>query len=242
MRRLCVLLACLVLASCFDIREEVWVHADGSGRAKFDYRFPDEALIPLGGKDRLEAKLRRTFENSENLELDRLELTENDGELHLSVGWKIDSMLELRELTESPAFQDLPPSSREFAGTFEMKIEGLEVDFRREMNLRDALGFTAFAIGPNQRRERTIEVVIHLPAAARRHDADRTADGGRTLIWDRTLGEALDTPLVTSFVAPIPLPWWIWAAVIALLALLIALAFKLSRRFRDRKSLASPPS
>ena len=242
MLRFCVFLACFVLTSCFDIREEVWVHADGSGRAKFDYHFPEQALLAFGGQDRLEARLRETFGNSENLHLERLAIVEDDGDLHLNLEVGIDSMLEMRELSDSPAFRNLPEASREFAGTFDVRVEGLEVSFRRQVDFREALGFTAFAIGPNQRRDRGVEIIVHLPVAAAEHDADETADDGKTLVWRRSLGEVLDTPLVTSFRAPVPLPPWLLPALAGAAIILAGGAILLWRRFRRRKLLASPAS
>ena len=55
------LLACFaapLLASCIDGREEVWVNADGSGRADVSYSLPVAAARFQGG----EAGVRRKIE------------------------------------------------------------------------------------------------------------------------------------------------------------------------------------
>ena len=47
--RLLAAAACLLLAACFDIREEVWIERHGAGRAELCYTVPESALLLTGG-------------------------------------------------------------------------------------------------------------------------------------------------------------------------------------------------
>ena len=77
--------------------------------------------------------------------------------------------------------------------------------------------------------------IIHLPAPALDSNATRTADGGRTLVWDTPLAEAVKRPVVSRFKMNIPIPPWAVAAVsltIAAAAGLLLVYFLRRRRRR----------
>lgn len=232
LRNLLACLLCLVLASCFDIREEIWIHEDGSGRMQFDYAFPSEALLVVGGTEGIEGDLRKIFDAEPDLRLNELTIEPDGDDIHLRIVASTDSLLALRDLKESHAFQALPRASSDLAGTFEVKVRGLAIDARRTIDFQRALGLAALAIGKDQRDRRHVTYIFHLPTPALEHNATRTEDAGRTLVWQRTLGEALDQPLVTQFRTRIPLPWWTWA----LLVLVIALPAVLIILWRRRRS------
>ena len=224
-------LACLLLASCFDLREEIWVHDDGSGRMRFDYAFPSEALLVVGGSEGIESDIRRLFDAEPDLRLDELAIEPSGTDTRLRLIASTDSMLSLMDLKESEAFQSLPRASGDLAGSFEVKLRGLSLDARRTVDFQRALGLAALAIGQEQRERRQVTYILHLPEPALEHNASHTENDGRTLVWQHTLGEALAHPVVTEFRTRLPLPWWVWP----LLALLVALPTVLLLRWRKRR-------
>ncbi|MGB6221572.1 hypothetical protein [Haloferula sp.] len=224
-------LGCLLLSSCFDIREEIWIHADGSGRGEFDYSIPASALALVGGEQGLRTKVLSIIESEPDIQLDEFRLTTSGDDVIIKLKVSVGSMLSLIDLQNSAAVKNLPDSASGFIGSFEVGIKGLSVDFRRHVDLKNSLGIGALAISSNQRKARRLNYTIHLPNVATRHNATKTADQGRTLIWEHSLGEALSSPLDTDFQMRIPIPWWAYA----LFALCAALfAWVLSRVWRRR--------
>jgi hypothetical protein len=242
--RLLAALACLLAASCFDIREELWVAPDGSGRAELRYTAPESALLLLGGRAGLEKKIRELVATQPTLRLDAVEIRSEDDEVTLTVGISTESMLSLLELRESEEFKTLPSAGAEIAGHFDVRPRGPGVDFTRTIRPREALGLAALAVGREDRATRRLTYIVHLPVAAREHNADRIEDGGRTLVWDRTLGSALKAPVVTHFHATLPIPWWGWAILGALVLLLVLagrwLWRRLARLRRRSGSIGAP--
>lgn len=227
--------ACLVLCACFDIREEVWIHRDGSGRAELDYTIPESALLLGGGTAGLENKVRELVATQPKIRLDAVTVTTGGGEARIAVRLSTDSMLSLLELQESEAFQELPDAAGNIAGTVVVKLRGLDIDFTRTVKVREALGLATLAIGADDRAQRSLEYIVHLPKAPKESNATRTENDGKTLVWKATLGEALKRPLVTRFRAALPIPWYAHAVAALLLAGIVALVLRVVRKRRQRR-------
>jgi hypothetical protein len=238
--RVLAALACLALSACFDIREEIHVHRDGSGRAALDYTIPRSALLLGGGKEGMEGKIRELVASQPKLRLDRVKVTEAGAdEARIEVGISTDSMLSLLDLQESDAFKELPSAAGKLAGHIDFRLRGLDLHFARTVEVREALGLAALAIGGEERAKRKLTYIVHLPRAASESNATSVADGGRTLVWEATLGEAIRGPLVTRFRAPLPIPWYAHAAGAALVAGLAGWGLRIFRRRRRRIADAS---
>lgn len=228
-------LACLLLSSCFDIREEVWVHADGSGRAVLNYTLPESALLLAGGTSGIEARIRTLVATQPEIRLDAVEVSTGNDEAKIVVKLSTDSMLSLIDLQESEAFQQMPDAASNIAGTVVLKLKGLDIDFTRTVKVREALGLASLAIGGEERAKRSLEYIIHLPKAAKESNATTVADGGKTLVWKATLGEALKKPVVTRFRAAMPIPWFAHLAAGLLLLGIVALVLRFRRKRRQRR-------
>jgi hypothetical protein len=228
-------LACLALGACFDIREEIWIHRNGSGHARLDYTLPESALLLAGGTAGLEAKVRELVATQPEIRLDAVSVTIAGGEAKIAVALSTDSMLSLIELQESEAFQELPDAAGNIAGTVVVKLKGLDIDFTRTVKVREALGLASLAIGGEDRARRSLEYIVHLPKAPKESNATSTADGGKTLVWKSSLGDALKKPVVTRFRAALPIPWYAHAAAGLLLAGIVALVLRVRRRRRQRR-------
>jgi hypothetical protein len=228
-------LACLVLSACFDIREEVWIHPDGSGRAELNYTIPESALLLGGGTAGLEAKVRALVATQPKIRLDAVNVSTGNDEAKIVVKLSTDSMLSLIDLQKSEAFQQMPDAASNIAGTVVLKLKGLDVDFTRTVKVREALGFASLAIGADERAKRSLEYIIHLPKAAKESNATSVTDGGKTLVWKATLGEALRKPVVTRFRAAMPIPWFVHLAAGLLLLGIVALLLRIRRKRRQRR-------
>lgn len=237
MPRLLLLTLTFLLSSCFDVREEVTVAADGSGRLVFDYSVPPTALRAIGGEEGIRKEIDPLIASDPRVRLEKLEITSDGTDACIHIEIVADTMLALMDLKQTEAFEDLPASSRNLAGTIDVRLDGLKVQTHREINVASALGLAAIAIGREEREQRQFEYIIHLPKAAENHNADLVENDGRTLIWKRTLGQALDGPIHQRYTAPIPLPAWVIPAVVIVAMLILLGIVSLIRRIRRKVAI-----
>jgi len=232
--RLLAGIACLLACSCFDIREEVWIEHDGSGRAVLSYLIPTSAAALVGGNDVLKEKIREAIVAQPKLRLDDVSVLDEGDRTKVEVKISTDSVLSLRHLDESESFNSMPAAAVDLAGKFDVHLRGLNVDFSRTVRVREALGLATLAIRGNDRQNRRITYIFHLPTPSLESNATSVQDGGKTLVWDSTLGEALQKPLVTRFKARMPIPRMAWFATGLVGIVLIGLLLRL-RASRRRK-------
>jgi hypothetical protein len=240
-RRLIVLAACLLFASCFDIREEVWIERNGAGRAELRYTLPDSALVLGGGASGIEKKIRELIATQPSLILDGVSVDVKDDRATVSVKVSTKSMLSLLDLKKSDSFQNLPESAANIAGHFDVRLRWLDLDFSRSIHVKEALGIASLAVGADDRENRHLTYIIHLPKAAKENNATQVTDGGKTLTWDYTLGEAMKKPIITRFRASMPIPRYAWAAVAGLLLVVSRFTVRRIRRRRFLRRLATSP-
>ncbi len=228
--RMSAALLCLALAGCFDIREEVWIRGDGSGRAELRYTVPETAALLAGGPQGLERHIRELIESQPPLKLEKIEVTRDRGEIRIAVDISTDSMLSLLDLKQNESMSELPSSAGDLMGNFDVRIHGLDIDLTRTVRAKEALGLTALGISREQREIRRLSYIIHLPKPPKESNAPRTEDGGRTLIWDHSLDEAMQGPLTVRFRARMPLPRWVVPAFCAAAFAIVFASLRLWQR------------
>ena len=227
-RRILAGLACLLLSGCFEIREELWVHRDGSGKAELTYVIPNSALMLTGGTEGLEGKIREMMSKQEpQLKLEALQITEGEQGTRVAATVTTESMLSLMDLKKSDDMRTLPGAATDIAGNFDVRMRGLDIDFSRTIKVKDALGFAALGVNAEDRKNRKLVYILHLPKRPAESNAMIIEDDGKTLKWEATLGEALSKPLVTSFRARMPIPTAVWYGLALVVVALTVLARKI---------------
>lgn len=205
------ILACLLSTACFEIREELWVHRDGSGKAELTYVIPKSALMLAGSAEGLESKIRELMSKQEpQLKLEALQITEGEQGIKVAAIVTTESMLSLMDLKKSDGMRALPGAATDIAGNFDVRMRGLDIDFSRTIKVKDALGFAALGVNADDRKNRKLVYILHLPKRPKESNAMIIEDDGKTLKWEATLGEAMSKPLVTSFRARMPVPTAVW--------------------------------
>lgn len=217
--------ATLSLTSCLDGREEIWVNADGSGRADFTYDIPSAATRFHGGSqgvsDLLDSLL-ADFPDSTH------EIEQHGNRLKIRVRLSFQSPAEISNLTSSVEDQKTPKAFEHLAGKFDVHRELRTIDFTRTVSPGKALP-TAF-IPSSEFDGRRLVYILHLPVVPEISTATRIENGGLTQIWDRSLAETLREPLVIHFRAKIPIPGWIYATASAVVLTVIACLWRRSWR------------
>ncbi len=225
------LAACsLLLSSCIDGREEVWLEADGSGRAHFRYDIPATAAKFQGGTKGVEELLDSLLADFPGSTRD----VAIDGDrLRVEVKLAFASVEEISKMKSSMDGQRVPGSMEHLAGVFDVKREGLSVDFTRTVSPGKALP-TSF-IPASEFRDRRLTYILHLPVVPQESTATRTENGGLTQIWDQPLSAAIRKPVVIHFKAKIPVPGWIIATGAGLASVMACGVFLVVRKMRRRE-------
>lgn len=210
LRSIVRLLACAAagfLASCIDGREEIWLNADGSGRAHVTYSLPAAAAKFQGGESGVRRMIDEFLKNAQGISNSTCEVTTVSDRLEIQVRATFDSALKLRDISTGSAIRKLPSSATGLTGEFKVEAHGLSIDFARTIHAGDALPGSGL-IPVSQFKDRQLTYIVHLPKAATSSNATRVEDAGRTLVWDFPLAQAIQGPITTRFTAPIPLPRW----------------------------------
>lgn len=222
----------VLLVSCIDGREEIWLNANGSGRVDVSYTIPAMAASLQGGEIGIRRLISEFLESSQEISSSKVEISTRENRLNVRVQATFDSALELKELSQSMSGRQLPSAAQFMAGEFEVKTRGLSVNFARTISPGKALPGAAF-IPKSQTKDRSLTYIIHLPKAATDSNATRIEDGGRTLIWEYPLAQAIQKPVTTRFVAPIPIPAWLPATILTTAFVVVFFIFRQRRKSRN---------
>ena len=229
--RIVAMVATVLLVSCIDGREEIWLHADGSGRAEVSYSLPAAAARFQGGEAGVRQKIEEFLKKTTALDSTSCEVSTLADRLQIRVRASFKSALALRKLASGGAVSKLPSSASYMAGKVKVGLSGRTVDFSRTITAGGALPGAKF-LPASQFEDRKLTYIIHLPLAADESDATRTEDGGRTLVWDFPLAEAVRAPVITHFKVKIPIPVWLVVAVVAVVSVVGLVGYRRVRKWR----------
>lgn len=225
--------ACL-LVSCIDGREEIWLNADGSGRADISYSLPAAAAKFQGGENGVRKMLGDFLGKTPAIKNPSYEVTTNEGRLTIHVQGSFDSALELKDISKGESMEKLPSSATGLTGSTVVSLNGRTVDFSRTIDAGSALPGSSF-MPASQFEGHRLSYIIHLPLAAMESNATRTEDEGRTLVWDFPLAQAIKGPVATTFKAKVPIPVWVLASAGSVTFAAGFLALFTFRKLRSRK-------
>ena len=227
---ICALALCL--ASCFDSREEIWINADASGTAMITIRLPENIARLQGGAAKIEGALSDYFENTPAFTSHKIETSAQNQQLRIEIAISFDDAMDLIEATAPTALTALPSGTERFIAKTSVEFEKLNLVFKRRADLSGAIPGASFI--PNARLEgHRLTTIIHLPNAAKTHNATVTQNQGRTLIWNTPLADALKHPVDNNFTMPLPIPWLMVSLIaFALILLITALTHHFLRKRR----------
>ena len=239
--RLLTLLTAGMLVSCLDGREEIWLNANGSGRAEIAYTVPAAAARLQGGEAGIRQLIGEFLKNTPAISTSRHEVVTDRDRLKIRVEATFESAMELQEISQGKSLERLPSSAQYLAGHMALAFSGRTVDFSRTVTLGKALPGAIF-LPASQFEGRVLTYIIHLPAAASETNATRVTNGGRTLEWNYPLASAIRGPLKLHFKTQIPIPSWAIASLIAVVTLLAYAVVRRQIRARKSSPARSPAS
>lgn len=230
-----VALAALFLGGCIDSREEVWIERDGSGRAELRVDLPTVATRLHGGAPGVRRSIESFLAGTPEIEPEFLDVATRGDRTEIRLAIRFASALAISNATSGREIDKLPSAARSLAGTARARTRGWTLDFSRTISPGDAIPGAAWLPG-SQLAGRSLQYIVHLPAAAKTSNATRVENGGRTLVWDVPLAEAVKDPLTTRFEMDLPVPWGKVTAV----AIPLSLAGGWFLLRRGRKPVALP--
>jgi hypothetical protein len=236
--RLLALLLTLVLASCIDGKEEFWIEANGSGRAEITYDIPATAAAFSGGENGIRSQIQKLLDDAPKLTTRQVLVHTQKDRIIVKINIAYDSALDLIEIKDGTAIQQVPKAAQHLLGTIDFRLSGRTVHLTRTINPGKAIPGTFF-IPKSQFAGRSLTYITHLPVPTESSNATRTENNGKTLIWEFPLASALQNPIVTRYQVKMPIPWWLIAGLIGILA---SLAYLIRSLFRKAKKRPSPPS
>lgn len=239
--RIILLVATCLLSACIDGHEEIWLEANGSGRAEITYSLPQAAARFQGGEVGVGEMVGKFLADNPAIRSSSHRVTTQGARLEVFVSATFDSALDLKNFATGPAIQALPSSATALAGEVTIRTRGRTVDFERRIAPGSALPGAGFLPASNF-AGRSLRYTIHLPVAPLESNATRTMNGGRTLVWEFPLADAIRRPFSTRFVAQVPIPPWLVAAAALLLLSAAGLAYFAIRRLGKSRLAADSPA
>lgn len=199
--------AVLLVSSCLDSHEEVWLNADASGKARVQVSIPLHIANANGGEKEVKALIREYFDTTPAFTSHSISTAVVDDQLEIDVHMTFDDVFELKDSASNPAYQKFPDTADDLIGTSRVEIEGSNLDFHRTIDLTKAIPGSMF-IPRDQLKRHKLTTIIHLPEAVVSHNAHATENSGKTLIWSTPLARALKEPINQIFTMEIPTPWF----------------------------------
>lgn len=228
------------LNSCIDGEEEVFLHADGSGKLKVKYQVPG-MFFTQAEADELVEIIEKEVGGNENLELLTNRVDTENGKKIIRIEVAAASVVELENMLEDHGDEGDGGSERSktdktlhtLMGDLKVKVSGLTAHVRRDVDLEQYLGER----GTSFLRDSEFRYLVHLPKAAGHSNAHEVLNDGKTLKWVYKLRECGKKPISMEMQAPIPLPRWLYALVGGLVLLVVGVIFAFLRK-SGKKSIA----
>lgn len=233
---------CLLLCSCLDGQEEITVLEDGSGSAQISYNIPTRALSEDDASS-LETYLNKIADKHDSLKLTHFSKAASGfGMQRIEARLEFTSIKEVAEIYEKeicgpeapklkPEMQALLDKACALMGKFEVSVRGLDIDIKREVNLKPL--FEGKIKNPEILGESEFRYILHLPEAVSDSNATLISEDKKTLQWSIKLRNHVDQPIIMQ--SSIPLPWWVPASLIAVLCLILIGFIWLFKRIKRKK-------
>jgi len=230
----CGIILSFLLSACVELEEELWIHADGSGRLQVHQTLPTIAKARIGNTSKYLRLIHEIDQEEDGIDIQELRfgLENNELTFHLEADFK--NVLKLQEIftRHQPKIQEASgindAQMEAISGEIITKLDGLSPSYKRTINLGDAI--------PAMVKNRPIllgqsycKYIIHLPAKVQTTNAHEVSDDQKTLTWNFLMKDYLQEPMFMEFTSDLPTPWWV---PLLFILIVLAIGFFFGKKFR----------
>ena len=233
--------ALLLLSSCIDGDEEIFLRADGGARVLAIYRVPTLLLSVQDAED-LRSSIEKEVGSAKNLKLLTNKVEKHQGNRVITFEIETDDVMALEGVLaeHDPALQMSKGDKilHAIIGRMVVNIEGFSVKLIREVQLEPLLDEYLGSNGASMLGDSTFRYTVHLPDAVESSNAHEVLNEGRTFKWTHKLIDSSTSPIIMTLTAPIPIPWWVFVLAALFLVAIIWSWYVLTARRRAQKYAA----
>jgi len=225
----------LLLSSCIEGEEEVWINQDASGRVKARYSIPPLAMKQIGVPEDYVRAIKLVDEREDGIAVQHVSFETIKGRVVFELQATFDNALDLLEIAKrsEQVFVDEananPNHLDALSGEIDVGMETLNPFFSRQVAL-GGLFPTMVRKSPKMLGKSNFKYTIHLPVEVKETNAHEISDDKRTVSWTFLLKEYAEDPMVMKVKTAFPLPWWILTLLALILFFVIWLIWKRRKR------------
>ncbi|MGB2402215.1 MAG: hypothetical protein ACPIA7_02270 [Akkermansiaceae bacterium] len=204
----------ILLSSCIEGEEEIFLNADGSARVVATYRVPSMLLSAEDAQD-LRMGIAEEVARVKNLKLitNKVEKHHGDRVIVIEIDTEDVASLEGALSEHDPALKKKKGDKvlHAIIGSIMVNTDGLKVHLNREIHLASLLDEYLGSSGGSILGESAFCYTVHLPMPVVSSNAHQMLNEGRTLVWSYKLADHWDKPICLSMTSRILIPWWAYA-------------------------------
>ena len=229
----------LLLVSCIEGEEEIWLEPDGSGRIEATYKMPTAVARKIGDPDELVEKLKEAAARDPHIQLTSVSHEARRGGITLKFSGTFDDLRKLatfpqRQLRD-PAEPDKRVKAEVLFGETNLDISWRGISYDRQVDiswlLKSSPAAKAIVKVPALLGDSSFHYTLNLPAPARESNATTRSQDGHKLEWHFLLKDHAEKPMHLTAEGNLPLPGTLWLLPLAVLVLLFLIQ---NRRARKR--------
>ena len=236
--RMFLFLLTVLLSSCIEGDEEIFLNADGSARLKAVYSLP-AIIFSDEDAERMKEQIAKEIGEEEKIILLTNKVEKVNGKQVITIEVETGNLVRLEDLMGDDDLDDDSGDKSEqildtLLGEFTYQREGLAVGLNRKVDLAPLLDKYVGPRWPSMVGDSEFRYTIHFPKAVKTSNAHESFNGGRTVKWKYKLSDCRETPIELSIVAPIPVPWWLYAGLGCVVVLILVGIWKWVARMKRR--------
>ena len=232
----------LLLVSCIEGEEEIWLEPDGSGRIEATYKMPTVVAQKIGDPDELVEILKNAAARDPHIELTSVSHQTRRGGVTLKFSGTFDDLRKLatfpqRQLRD-PAEPDKRVKAEVLFGTTHLDISWRGLSYERQGDiswlLKSSPAAKSIVRVPALLGNSSFRYTLNLPTSARESNSTTQSQDGHKLEWLFPLKNHVQEPMHLTAEGDLPLPGTLWLIPLAVLVLLFLIQNRRARKKLQR--------
>jgi len=232
----------LLLVSCIEGEEEIWLEPDGSGRIEATYKMPTVVAQKIGDPDELVEILKNAAARDPHIELTSVSHQTRRGGVTLKFSGTFDDLRKLatfpqRQLRD-PAEPDKRVKAEVLFGTTHLDISWRGLSYERQVDiswlLKSSPAAKSIVRVPALLGNSSFRYTLNLPTSARESNSTTQSQNGHKLEWLFPLKNHVQEPMHLTAEGDLPLPGTLWLIPLAVLVLLFLIQNRRARKKLQR--------